>query len=192
MLRLPRVIFLAGKKGVGKSFICELLKARAGYSVLHIAAPWLEKWWADRGYDFWTVTPETKATWREAIQRDAAEAREKDPDVLVKMLDDRIRDYAGDGLVVDGVRFHNEALYGISQGYFVAKVDTPDAVRRRRFIERGENLSLLDDPFERELGEDFPCHVILPGDRGADFYIPAISAAYVRLKEAGRRMREAA
>jgi hypothetical protein len=180
---------------VGKDYVADRLVEGAGFKKLHIAAPWLLAFYASKGLEYHSyddVPQGVKAHYRAEIQELAASAREKDPDVLIRQLDTYIGDRRGMGLdeplVVSGVRFTNEALYGIRKGYFVVKVAVPDDLRRVRFIESGESLELFDDPFEAEI-DGLPCHLEISGDLFGDAYAPRISAAYVFMRRLGEQVK---
>src|SRR5579859_5242550 len=103
---LPNWIFFGGKKKAGKDYCCAAME-EAGYRTVHIARPWLEVFAARRGLT-WEQYEATKHLYRAELQREAAENRARDPEVLCRLL----RDYLpalGDRICVTGVRFINEA-----------------------------------------------------------------------------------
>lgn len=199
-LVMPRYVFVAGKKRAGKDYLADALVDYAGYEKVHIAAPWLLDFYRSKGYNFWSydeVPLELRTRYRAEIQTIATKAREHDPEVLIRLMREYIEHresaVAFQGrepapLVVSGVRFKNEALYAIRSGYFVVQVAVPDDVRRVRFLDAGEDLALFDDPFEADLGPQFPCHVIVSGDLFRDAYVPQIGAAYGYLRQAQAAM----
>src|SRR5690242_9954698 len=107
-LVLPDVIFLGGRKRAGKGTVAKALEA-VGFTTLHIVEPWLRQWCADRGIDYDTEYLPNKGQYRQQIQDDAEIARAENPNVLLDALDVRIPEVGGK-VVVDGVRFLNEAL----------------------------------------------------------------------------------
>lgn len=197
-LVMPRYVFVAGKKRAGKDYLADALVEYAGYEKVHIAAPWLLDFYRSKGYNFWSyddVPLELRTRYRAEIQEMATKAREHDPEVLIRLMKEYIEHRESvyelvetRPLVVSGVRFRNEALYAIRSGYFVVQVAVPDDVRRVRFLDAGEDLALFDDPFEADLGPQFPCHVIVSGDLFRDAYVPQIGAAYGYLRQVQAEM----
>lgn len=179
---LPQVIFLAGKKRAGKTTLADILTERCGYTQMHIATAWIKRHLNDMGVS-WEEYQADKPRYREEIQRRATLARAENPNCLVDELPAVIEPFVAKGgcLVVDGVRFSNEALFAFQHGYLVVKVKTPDFVRRERFIAAGENLAHLNDPFEREI-DLLPFHISLPGTLGRDEYLPLLGRAYAELQ----------
>jgi hypothetical protein len=182
-LILPNIIFVAGKKKAGKDVVCDSL-VPYGYTKLHIAEPWLRRHCADMGISYEGEYLPNKHIYRAEIQRRATLARAADPECLLKELPAFLSRY--ERVAVSGVRFINEALYGIFHlGALVAKVEVPEAARRQRFLASGESLDLLKDPFEREIDE-MPCQVLLQGVMEPATYPLLLSGAYVHLLRAKR------
>lgn len=174
----PRLVFVAGKKRSGKDFVADRLVEERGYKKLHIVEGWLRDWGAKNGLDpdRWE---EWKSAHRAAIQRDASIERARDPMVLLNRFENVLANEMSRGpVVVTAVRFTNEALWGMERGAFVVKVETPDEVRRERFIAAGDDLALMDDPFEVDLGPEFPCHIVVQGTWPAGVYAPTIVDRY--------------
>lgn len=162
-LDMPDIIFLAGEKRSGKGMIASALAMAFDYKVVHIAEAWVRKHLEAMGVT-WAEYQMNKAKYRPEIQRRAQAARDENPDCLIEPLDadlDLRRDY-GQKVVVDGVRFINEAQYGRNIGAFTLRVVTPREVRAERFKATGEDLALLDDPFESEIPR-LPVHADIPG-----------------------------
>lgn len=193
LLPLPNVIFFGGKKKSGKDFICNVLREEHGFTVIHIADPWLRFTCRNMGIDYETEYLPNKHLYRAEIQRRAVAAREADPDCLIKMLPERIYGLLAEGhkVAVSGIRFINEALFAIWNGYLMVKVEVSDDIRRERFIDAGESLELFEDPFEREIDE-MPYHLWVPGDLEAWRYPFLLSGGYIKLTlEARKAMKEA-
>jgi hypothetical protein len=184
---LPPVILVGGKKKSGKDFVCDTLVTHHGYSKIHIVTPWLIDWCQRNGIDYVHEYLVDKGRYRAKLQADALEAREANPHVLTEALVARVNELRAEGhpVAVTGVRFINECLWGIQRGHFVLKIETPDEVRRQRFINSGENLALFDDPFEREIDE-MPAHLVLQGNLEPWKYPQLISAAFRYLLGLGR------
>lgn len=188
---LPPVIFVAGKKKAGKDFYADALVELEGYEKTHIAAPWLLAFYADRGYQFDTyeeVPAELKARYRERIQAEATQARQKNPEVLIEMLDSFLSERPPyRPLVISGVRFRNEVNYALKNGHFVVKVAVSDELRRQRFIAAGESLELFNDPFEADI-DALPAHMEVTGDMPKGYYPSATAYAYGALLIAKRKI----
>jgi len=75
------------------------------------------------------------------------------------------------------MRFINEATLGIELGAMVVRVKTSDATRRQRFIDSGDDLALMDDPFEAEV-DAMPVHIEISGEMPAQVYVPALADYY--------------
>ena len=180
-LPMPNVVVVAGKKRSGKDTFCDSL-APDGFVKVHIAETWLREWFEARGMnpDEWETL---KSAHREAIQRDATIARAEDELVVVRRTMARINELHAEGkrVAVTAVRFNNEALWAIRAGFLVVQVEVDDEVRRERFQRSGESLALFDDPFEADLGPDFPCHLTIDGNQNPLAYPIILSAGFTSL-----------
>ena len=175
---LPDIIFVGGKKRSGKDFLCDQLVAQAGFTKVHMVEPWLRRFFERRGLnpDRWE---ELKTPYRAEIQAEAAAARANDPNVLINYL----RGYLADlpkPICVTAMRFINEAQLGMQMGALVVRVETSTATRLARFIASGEDLALMNDPFESEV-DQMPVHLVVSGEEHASVYVPLLSAGYLAL-----------
>lgn len=168
---MPEIVFVAGKKLAGKDYLSDRLVAEAGYHKFHIVYPWLLTFCERHGvpYDEYTAN---KPRWRELCQKEAAEEREKDPDILLRMFRERLPELPRP-LCVTAVRFVREVKLGLELGALTIRVQTPDAVRRQRFLAAGESLELFDDPFEREI-DTLPVHADVAGTLEPGQYVPIV------------------
>lgn len=171
---IANIVFVAGKKLAGKDYLCDLLVAERGYHKFHIVHPWLMKFCERHGIP-WSEYEQVKAKWRAQIQIEATEARNKNPNVLVDEFRALLPSLPRP-LCVTAVRFKNEGLLGREIGALIVRVDTPDDVRRQRFIDKGEDLSLFNDPFESEI-DSIPAHTTVCGDWPKSWFIPALEKA---------------
>lgn len=146
---LPDLIFVAGVKRSGKDFLCDTLVERAGFTKVHIVEQWLRQWCVDRGLDpdRWE---EHKAVHRQEVQADATAARKNDPLCLVRPLLSALPSLPRP-LCVTAVRFQNEIDYGRNAGAWCIRVEVPNLLRYKRFLDAGENINLFNDPFENEV-----------------------------------------
>jgi hypothetical protein len=168
---LPDLVFVGGKKKSGKDFVCDRLVAECGYHKLHIVRPWLEDFCRRHGITYAEMEA-NKARWRATIQAEAEESRAANPDRLIDPLR-RDLPTLPRPLCVTAVRFVNEAEFGRAAGGLVVRVVTPDAVRRDRFLADGEDLSLLDDPFERQV-DLMPVHAEVAGTLPPESIVPTL------------------
>jgi hypothetical protein len=148
-LDLPDIVFVGGKKRAGKDFLCDSLVRVAGFHKYHIVYPWLLKFCDRHGLSY-ADYESNKSQWRPQVQAEATEARNANPNCLVDGFRELLPTLPRP-LCVTGVRFVNEAKLGAEVGALVVRVMCPDSVRRGRFIDAGESLGLLDDPFEAEV-----------------------------------------
>jgi hypothetical protein len=179
-LVFPTLIAVAGKKKAGKDTVCDSL-ADFGFTKLHIAEPWLRDLIQNWGIT-WGEYQKNKGYYRAEVQRCATIAREDNPRVLIDRLLPTVNRFRAEqkALAVTGIRFHNEALWFIEKQALVVRVDTPEEERLIRFLDEGEDPSLLRDPFESEL-DDLPCHLVVRGTEPPHRYPTIISAGYVGL-----------
>lgn len=146
---LPDLIFVAGKKRVGKDVLCDTLVEREGFTKVHIVESWLRRWCERRGLDpnLWEIH---KTTYRAEIQQEAAAARVDDPLCLIRPLLSDLENLPRP-LCVTAVRFHNEVDYGKQAGAWCLRVEVPNQTRYARFVQSGESMNLFNDPFEKEV-----------------------------------------
>lgn len=166
---LPQLIFVTGKKRAGKSTICEALTQERGYHHIHIATPWI----CDVLCPTLGITPDeylkNKGKYRAAVQTLATQSRAADPNILLSRLDLELKRLRiEDGIkqvVVDGIRFVNEVEFARERQALVLRVSVSDEERRWRFAISGEDQTLFDDPFEREI-DTLPVTFEISGDLG--------------------------
>lgn len=178
--RLPDSIFVGGRKREGKDFVADLLVKEAGFTKVHIVAPWLRAFFERRGLDpdRWE---ELKSQYRAEIQAEASAARAENPNVLIDWFRQAIPTLPRP-FCVTAVRFINEAQLGMQVGALVVRVKTTDEVRRQRFLASGDDLALMDDPFEAEVPL-MPVHLEISGELAAELYVPTLAAAYQQMSE---------
>lgn len=172
-LLLPQLIFVAGKKRAGKDTLCDSLLP-FGYTKLHIAEPWLRTQCYDLKISYEDEYLPNKGQYRDIIQRRATRARQDDPYCLIRhwgSFEDTGK------CVVSGIRFVNEADWGMDIGAFVVLVTTPDEIRAQRFQTSCENLNSLNDPFESEIDE-LPYHLSVSGTINPTHYPKLISKSH--------------
>lgn len=169
---MPELIFVSGRKLAGKDYLCDRLVAEAGYHKFHIVYPWLVNQFCPRhgiSYDEYTAN---KPKWRAICQEEATAERAKDPDVLIRVFRDRLPELPRP-LCVTAVRFAREVRLCLDLGGLALRVQTPDEVRRQRFLDAGEDLALFDDPFEKEI-DALPVHADVCGSLAPDQYVPIV------------------
>lgn len=186
--RLPDIIFVGGKKRSGKDFVCDRLVGEAGFTKVHIVEPWLRDFFARRGLDpnRWE---ELKAEYRADIQAEASVARAVNPNVLIDWFREAVKDMPRP-LCVTAVRFTNEAQLGLELGALVVRVKTSDETRRQRFLASGDDLALLNDPFEAEV-DAMPVHLEVSGEMPGTMYVPAMADYYRQVQLAYWSRRQA-
>jgi hypothetical protein len=173
--RLPDIIFVGGKKRSGKDFLCDQLVAQGGFTKVHMVEPWLRQFFERRGLDpdRWE---ELKVEYRAEIQAEASTARAENPNVLIDYLRGHLASLPKP-IAITAMRFINEATLGIEMGAMVVRVKTSDETRRQRFIASGDDLALMDDPFEAEV-DVMPVHLEISGEMPAHIYVPALADYY--------------
>lgn len=173
--RLPDIIFVGGKKRSGKDHLCDLLVREAGFTKIHMVEPWLRQFFErpDLDPDRWE---ELKAQYRAEIQAEAAASRAENPNVLIDYLRGHLMSLPKP-IAVTAMRFSNEATLGIELGALVVRVKTSDEARRKRFLASGDDLALMDDPFEAEV-DVMPVHIEISGEMPAEVYVPALADYY--------------
>jgi hypothetical protein len=186
--RLPDIIFVGGRKRSGKDFVCDRLVAEAGFTKLHIVEPWLRQWAPRYGYapDDWE---RAKTEHRAECQADAAAERAGDPMVLIRWMRAALAERKGP-VCVTAVRFSNETELGMELGALCVRVKTSDETRRQRFLASGDDLALMDDPFEAEV-DVMPVHIEISGEMPGTFYVPALANYYRKAQIAYWRRRVA-
>src|SRR5262249_3544441 len=110
------------------------------------------------------------------IQAEAAASRATNPNVLIDYLRGHLASLPKP-ICVTAMRFTNEATLGMELGAMVVRVKTSDETRRQRFIASGDDLALMDDPFEAEV-DVMPVHIEISGEMPADIYVPALADCY--------------
>lgn len=118
-------IYLAGRRGAGKSTAARILQEHRGARVAHVTDPIYDvarRYFGMSGKD------------RLLLQRIGDAFRGVDPAWLAKHAARELEREAGDAplLVIDGVRTEAEALLLNEQGWFGVLVEAPEAVRLAR------------------------------------------------------------
>lgn len=121
-------IGIVGKLGSGKTSLANYLVAEFGYTKMSFADPM-----KDIAKEFFDVE-KGRPLYRELMQKLGTDwFRSIDPDVWVKHL---LKRATGDRMVVDDVRFPNEAKGLLDAGWLLVYLDCSEDIRIRRVLER--------------------------------------------------------
>src|SRR5690606_732434 len=134
-------IGLVGKAGTGKDTVAAYLVAVYGFRKFAFADRLKE-------IDFELFGP-TVGKDRKRLQQFGQFCRTIDPDVWVKQLHKRIKDYHGN-IVVTDIRQPNEYQYCIDNGFIIIKIVCDDDIRIERMKERGDIFNPEDLNHETE------------------------------------------
>lgn len=127
--KLNRIAF-CGPMASGKSYLADFLVTELQYEKFSFAAKL-----KSLAYELYGVQSKTGEA-RQLLQRLGAQLRENDPEVWIKyaiaQMAKRIENNKLKFIVLDDLRYLNEAQHLKASGFFIIKVTTPDDIRRER------------------------------------------------------------
>jgi dephospho-CoA kinase len=132
-------IGLIGGLGSGKTTIANYLFKQYGYCKMSLADPM-----RDIAKNIFDIHDKTDPRYRVLMQKLGTDwFRSFDPDVWVKYLKRRIdkADWEYPGIVVDDVRFINEAITLLDWGWSLIYIDCPVEIRKERCLKRDGNFN---------------------------------------------------
>jgi dephospho-CoA kinase len=143
-------IGIIGGLGSGKSTIANYLFENYGYQKMSLADPMRQI-----ARDIFNIHDKTDSRYRVLMQKLGTDwFRSFDPDVWVKYLKRRINNVTWEykGIVVDDVRFLNEAEALLDWGWTLLYLDCPVEIRKQRCLSRDGNFDekALEHQSEKE------------------------------------------